>query len=129
MNSEAHMNENENIIGSDMGKDARSVLLIDGRGVADAPMDCWTDLLTFAYSKTAPIDDGMRHLDIDMFIDCFDMHEGVAFPTVDIYDSNDGSCVDITVLIEPWRIDELDDDEYEAVSEYCSNHGIAIDLE
>ena len=47
----------------------RSVLLIDGRGEGDAPMDSWTDLLDTAYSRIAPVDDGISHLNIDGFKD------------------------------------------------------------
>lgn len=107
----------------------RSVLLIDGRGEGDAPMGSWGDLLNIAYSKIAPIDDGISHLDIDGFKDCFDTHEGVAFPTMDIYDSNDGTSVDVIILVEPWRIDELPDDYSDAVWAYCVEHRIQTDTE
>ena len=80
--------ENEKIIEKATRPEPRSVLLIDGRGEGDAPMDSWTDLLNTAYSRIAPVDDGISHLDIDGFKGCFDIHEGVAFPTIDIYDSN-----------------------------------------
>lgn len=110
-------------------QEPRSVLLIDGRGEGDATIDSWEDLLNIAYSKIAPIDDGISHLDIDGFKDCFDIHEGVAFPTMDIYDSNNGTSVDVIVLVEPWRIDELPDDYSDAVWAYCVEHGIPTDTE
>lgn len=72
--------ENDKGIGKATKPEPRSVLLIDGRGEGDAPIDSWEDLLNTAYSKIAPVDDGISHLDIDGFKDCFDIHEGVAFP-------------------------------------------------
>lgn len=121
--------ENEKNTGKATRQEPRSVLLIDGRGEGDAPMGSWDDLLTSAYSRIAPVDDGISHLDIDGFKCCFDIHEGVAFPTIDIYDSNDGASVDVIVLVEPWRIDELPDDYSDAVWAYCAEHGITTDLE
>ena len=101
--------ENEKNIEKTTRQEPRSVLLIDGRGEGDAPMDSWTD--------------------INGFKDCFDIHEGVAFPTMDIYNSNDGTSVDVIVLVEPWRIDEIPDDYSDAVWAYCVEHGIPTDLE
>ena len=121
--------ENEKNIEKTTRQEPRSVLLIDGRGEGDAPMDSWEDLLDTAYSRIAPVDDGISHLDIDGFKDCFDIHEGVAFPTMDIYDSNNGTSVDVIVLVEPWRIDELPDDYSDAVWAYCVEHRIPTDTE
>lgn len=61
--------ENEKNIEKATRPEPRSVLLIDGRGEGDAPMDSWPDLLNIAYSKIAPVDDGIFHLDIDGFKD------------------------------------------------------------
>lgn len=121
--------ENEKNTGKATRQEPRSILLIDGRGESDAPMDSWDDLLNTAYSRIAPVDDGISHLDIDGFKGCFDVHEGVAFPTIDIYDSNDGNTVDVIVLVEPWRIDELPDDYSDAVWAYCIEHRITTDIE
>lgn len=121
--------ENEKNTGKATRQEPRSILLIDGRGESDAPMDSWDDLLNTAYSRIAPVDDGISHLDIDGFKGCFDAHEGVAFPTIDIYDSNDGNAVDVIVLVEPWRIDELPDDYSDAVWAYCIEHRITTDIE
>ncbi len=121
--------ENEKNTGKATRQEPRSILLIDGRGESDAPMDSWDDLLNTAYSRIAPVDDGISHLDIDGFKGCFDVHEGVAFPTIDIYDSNDGNAVDVIVLVEPWRIDELPDDYSDAVWAYCIEHRITTDIE
>lgn len=121
--------KNEKNIEKATRPEPRSVLLIDGRGEGDAQMDSWEDLLNIAYSKIAPVDDGISHLDIDGFKGCFDIHEGVAFPTMDIYDSNGGNSVDVIVLVEPWRIDELPDDYSDAVWAYCVEHGIPTDTE
>ena len=121
--------ESEKNTGKATRQEPRSILLIDGRGESDAPMDSWDDLLNTAYSRIAPVDDGISHLDIDGFKGCFDVHEGVAFPTIDIYDSNDGNAVDVIVLVEPWRIDELPDDYSDAVWAYCIEHRITTDIE
>lgn len=121
--------ENEKNIEKTTRPEPRSVLLIDGRGEGDAPMDSWEDLLDTAYSRIAPVDDGISHLDIDGFKGCFDIHEGVAFPTIDIYASNNGISVDVIVLVEPWRIDELPDDYSDAVWAYCVEHGIPTGTE
>lgn len=121
--------ENEKNIGKATRPEPRSVLLIDGRGEGDAPIGSWEDLLDIAYSKIAPIDDGLQDIDIDTFGDCFDIHEGVAFPVIDLCDSMAGKNYDVVILIESWRIDELSDTDSEAVLEYCAAHGIPTDAE
>ncbi len=103
------------------------VLLIDGRAVelGDGCSEL-RDVLNHAYSKIAPIDDGLSHVDIDSFESYFDVHEGVAFPTIDLYDSNDGHDIDILILTEPTRIDELPAEYRAAATGYLIEHEIDI---
>lgn len=103
------------------------VLLIDGRAV-ELGWSCTdlNDVLNLAYSKIAPIDDGLQHVDIDSFGSYFDVHEGVAFPTIDLYDSNDGHDLDVIVLLEPERIGELPSEYRVAAADYLIEHGIDV---
>lgn len=103
------------------------VLLIDGRAV-ELGWGCiaLNDVLNLAYSKIAPIDDGLQHIDIDSFGSYFDVHEGVAFPTIDLYNSNDGHDIDVIVLLESERIGELPSEYRAAATDYLIEHGIDV---
>lgn len=104
---------------------ARSVLLIEGEAIADCPIENWHNLLTIAYSKIAPIDDGRHHVDIDDFRRCFDAGWEIAFPKINLFYSNDGSPVDVLVLIDTRHIADLPPKHRENTLEYCLSHDIA----